>query len=183
LRSAVDERGLGRGRELDGLAWSLPLDRLWEAYVEGLIPREVAFTGGEVRVGRLGQTTFQLEWSDPTHRSLGHLVPGIVARRGRSVRIVDAKYKAHWPSPTRPAGTASPRRPASSTGPTSTTHGRTSWTPRQRATQRLWLARNAKARSGRRTSKKRVATAQTNGRPVQSGRHTAEQERVAPSER
>lgn len=91
----VEERGLGGGRELDGLAWSLPLDRLWEAYVEGLVRREAALTGGEVRVGRLGQTTFPLEWSDPTHRSLGHLVPDIVVRRGPSVRIVDAKYKAH----------------------------------------------------------------------------------------
>jgi len=91
----VEERGLGGGRELDGLAWTMPLDRLWEAYVEGLVRREAALTGGEVRVGRLGQTTFPLEWSDPTHRSLGHLVPDIVVRRGRSVRIVDAKYKAH----------------------------------------------------------------------------------------
>ncbi len=91
----VEERGLGGGRELDGLAWSLPLDRLGEAYVEGLVHHEAALTGGEVRVGRLGQTTFPLEWSDPTHRSLGDLVPDIVVRRGRSVRIVDAKYKAH----------------------------------------------------------------------------------------
>ena len=91
----VEERGLGGGRELDGLAWALPLDRLWEAYVEGVVRREAARTGGEVRVGRLGQTTFPLEWSDPTHRSLGHLVPDIVVRHGRRVQIVDAKYKAH----------------------------------------------------------------------------------------
>jgi 5-methylcytosine-specific restriction endonuclease McrBC regulatory subunit McrC len=36
-----------------------------------------------------------LHWSDPTHRSLGHLVPDLVVRKGRSIRIVDAKYKAH----------------------------------------------------------------------------------------
>lgn len=91
----VDERGLGGGRELDGLAWQLPLDQLWETYVESLIRREVALTGGEVKVGRLAQTVFPLHWSDPTHRSLGHLVPDIVVRRSRSVHIVDAKYKAH----------------------------------------------------------------------------------------
>jgi len=91
----VEERGLGGGRELDGLAWALPLDRLWEAYVEAVYRREAALTGGEVRVGRLGQTTFPLDWSDPTHRSLGHLVPDIVIRRGRAVQVVDAKYKAH----------------------------------------------------------------------------------------
>jgi hypothetical protein len=95
LAWVVEERGLGGGRELDGLAWSLPLDRLWEAYVEGVVRRETAQVGGEVRVGRLRQTVFPLEWSDPVHRSLGHLVPDIVVRRGRSVQIVDAKYKAH----------------------------------------------------------------------------------------
>lgn len=91
----VEERGLGGGRELDGLAWQLPLDRLWEHYVEGIIRREAAQTGGDVKVGRLGQTTVPLQWSDPIHRTLGHLLPDIVVQKGRSVRIVDAKYKAH----------------------------------------------------------------------------------------
>jgi hypothetical protein len=91
----VDERGLGGGRELDGLAWQLPLDQLWETYVETVVRREVAMTGGEVKVGRRGETVFPLHWSDPTHRTLGHLVPDMVVRRGRSVHIIDAKYKAH----------------------------------------------------------------------------------------
>ena len=91
----VDERGLGGGNERDGLAWVLPLGRLWESYVESVYRRQVANTGGEVRVGRLGETVFPLNWSDPTHRTLGHLVPDMVIRRGRSVQIIDAKYKAH----------------------------------------------------------------------------------------
>jgi 5-methylcytosine-specific restriction endonuclease McrBC regulatory subunit McrC len=91
----VDERGLGGGSERDGLAWVLPLGRLWESYVESVYRHEVANTGGEVRVGRLGETVFPLNWSDPTHRTLGHLVPDIVIRRGRFVQVVDAKYKAH----------------------------------------------------------------------------------------
>lgn len=91
----VEERGLGGGRELDGLAWTLPLDRLWESYVEAVIRREAALTGGEVKAGRRGETTFPLHWSDPMHRSLGHLVPDIVVRHGGRVRVVDAKYKAH----------------------------------------------------------------------------------------
>lgn len=91
----VEERGLGGGRELDGLAWQLPLDRLWESYVESVVRKETAVTGGTVKVGRLAETTFPVLWSDPSHRSLGHLVPDIVVRRGRSVRVVDAKYKAH----------------------------------------------------------------------------------------
>jgi hypothetical protein len=91
----VEERGLGGGRELDGLAWQLPLERLWEFYVEAVIRKEAFLQGGDVRVARLGQTVFPLHWSDPTHRSLGHLAPDIIVRRGRSLKVVDAKYKAH----------------------------------------------------------------------------------------
>jgi len=91
----LEERGLGGGRELDGLAWHLSLDRLWEAYVEATIRREAAGIGGEVKVARLRETTFPLHWTDPSHRSLGHLAPDIVVRRGRAIQVVDAKYKAH----------------------------------------------------------------------------------------
>jgi 5-methylcytosine-specific restriction endonuclease McrBC regulatory subunit McrC len=73
----------------------VPLELLWEAYVEAEVRREAATVGAEVRAGRLGQTTFPLVWSDPTHRSLGHLVPDLVVRKGTSVRVIDAKYKAH----------------------------------------------------------------------------------------
>lgn len=90
-----EERGLGGGRELDGIAWSLSLSDLWEAYVEGVIRREAASKGGEVRVARLGETTIPLAWSDPVRRSLTHLAPDIIVRRGRSIHIIDAKYKAH----------------------------------------------------------------------------------------
>jgi 5-methylcytosine-specific restriction endonuclease McrBC regulatory subunit McrC len=91
----VDERGLGGGRQSDGLAWSLPLDGLWESYVESWARREAAKTGATVKVARLGETVFRLDWSEATHRSLGHLAPDIVVCRGRSVQIIDAKYKAH----------------------------------------------------------------------------------------
>jgi hypothetical protein len=91
----VDERGLGGGQEQNGLAWQLPLEQLWESYVESLVRKEVAIRGGEVKVGRLRETVFPLYWTDPTHRSLGHLVPDVVVRRGPEVWIIDAKYKAH----------------------------------------------------------------------------------------
>ena len=91
----AEERGLGGGREMDGLSWTLPLADLWERYVEGLIRREAALVGGGVRVGRRRETVFPIEWSDPSHRSLGHLVPDIVVVAGNVVHVVDAKYKAH----------------------------------------------------------------------------------------
>jgi 5-methylcytosine-specific restriction endonuclease McrBC regulatory subunit McrC len=92
----ADERGLGGGHEMDGLAWQLPLEQLWERYVESKIRDEVGREGGDIFLGRLGQTVFPLHWSSNTARSMTHLVPDIVVRRGRSVRIVDAKYKAHF---------------------------------------------------------------------------------------
>jgi hypothetical protein len=90
-----EERGLGGGREMDGLAWTLPLNDLWEQYVEAIVRRETALIGGVVRVGRRRETVFPIEWSDPSHRSLGHLVPDIVVFRGEVVHVIDAKYKAH----------------------------------------------------------------------------------------
>jgi hypothetical protein len=91
----VDERGLGGGREMDGLAWALPLHQLWENYVEAQVRREASLVGGSVRVGRKRETVFPLEWTDPSHRSLGHLVPDIVVFTRNVVHVVDAKYKAH----------------------------------------------------------------------------------------
>jgi 5-methylcytosine-specific restriction endonuclease McrBC regulatory subunit McrC len=91
----VDERGLGGGREMDGLAWALPLHELWEHFVEALVRHEASLVGGSVRVGRKRETLFPLDWTDPSHRSLGHLVPDIVVFTGKAVHVVDAKYKAH----------------------------------------------------------------------------------------
>lgn len=91
-----DERGLGGGRQMDGLAWSMALDRLWEYHVEAHVREEVRRTGGVVRAGRLGETVTSLHWTDPSHRSLGHLVPDIAVTKNRAVWIVDAKYKGHF---------------------------------------------------------------------------------------
>jgi 5-methylcytosine-specific restriction endonuclease McrBC regulatory subunit McrC len=91
----VDERGLGGGREMDGLAWQTPLEQLWEHYVEAKFRRQASSRGGIVRVGRSRETVVPLSWSDPTHRSMGHLMPDMVITYGSRVDVVDAKYKAH----------------------------------------------------------------------------------------
>lgn len=92
----ADERGLGGGQEMDGLAWQLRLEVLWERYVEALVRSEVQREGGELLLGRLRQTVFPLHWSSNTARSITHLVPDMVVRKGKAVRVVDAKYKAHF---------------------------------------------------------------------------------------
>jgi 5-methylcytosine-specific restriction endonuclease McrBC regulatory subunit McrC len=92
----IDERGLGGGREMDGLAWSSALDCLWEHYVEALIRREASTRGGLVRVGRGRETLVPLDWTDPSHRSLGHLMPDIVVTYRDRIDVIDAKYKSHF---------------------------------------------------------------------------------------
>jgi 5-methylcytosine-specific restriction endonuclease McrBC regulatory subunit McrC len=92
----VDERGLGGGRELDGLAWHLSLAELWEKYVETIVRREAALVGADVKCARRGETVFPIQWSDSSVRGLSHLVPDFVVRRRDEVRIVDAKYKSHF---------------------------------------------------------------------------------------
>jgi len=47
----VDERGLGGGQELDGLAWTLKLDRLWELYVAAHVSGFGLHTGGQLYLG------------------------------------------------------------------------------------------------------------------------------------
>lgn len=72
------------------------METLWEAYVEAVVRREAKLIGGEVKVGRLGETVVPIAWQDPVRRSLGHLAPDIVVRRGRTIHVIDAKYKAHF---------------------------------------------------------------------------------------
>ena len=92
----VDERGLGGGRELDGLAWTLKLDRVWELYVAAYVSGLAREGGGRLDFGHKGQTVFPLQWTDRSLRSLGHLAPDLVLRRHDEVQIFDAKYKSHF---------------------------------------------------------------------------------------
>lgn len=92
MKWVADERGLGGARSLDGIAWDLSIDAVWEAWV-------ATFSADLGR--RLGLITspFQtlkrsLQWEGSIH-SMGALVPDIELRGdGRAVWI-DAKYKAH----------------------------------------------------------------------------------------
>jgi len=92
----ADERGLGGGRELDGLAWHLPLSELWESFVEMIVRREASLVGADVRCGRKLETVFPIRWTDSSLRGMSHLVPDFVVRHRDQVKIIDAKYKAHF---------------------------------------------------------------------------------------
>jgi 5-methylcytosine-specific restriction endonuclease McrBC regulatory subunit McrC len=92
----VDERGLGGGRSSDGLAWALPLDQLWERYVEHLVRDEATRTRGQLRIGSAGETTVPIPWANSGMRALGHLIPDFVIYRPDEIEVVDAKYKSHF---------------------------------------------------------------------------------------
>jgi hypothetical protein len=89
-----DERGLGGSRSLDGLAWSLATDQLWEAWVESLFAELAVRTGARLGTARKGSTRRPIVWRSPLH-TLGHLAPDLVLQWPDRTVWIDAKYKAH----------------------------------------------------------------------------------------
>lgn len=83
-------------RDAYGLAWDLPLSELWESFVETIVRREAALAGAEVRCGRKSETLFPIRWTDSSLRGMSHLVPDFVVKHRDQVKIIDAKYKAHF---------------------------------------------------------------------------------------
>lgn len=88
----AEERGLGGARSLDGLAWDLSIDAVWEAWI-------AAFAGELGRQLGMPASPFQaarrpLRWHGPA-QSMGALVPDVEMRGADRVVWLDAKYKAH----------------------------------------------------------------------------------------
>lgn len=88
----AEERGLGGARSLDGLSWDLPIEAVWEAWVQRFIA-ELAPRCGFVAVPA-GQTVRTLHWQSPI-ASMGRLIPDSGMRGPDRMVWVDAKYKAH----------------------------------------------------------------------------------------
>jgi McrBC 5-methylcytosine restriction system component len=86
----AEERGLGGARALDGLAWDLDVDQVWETWVAWFAGQLAPRLGLSARVAPR-QT---LDWKGSV-RSMSALVPDTVLQgRDRTV-LIDAKYKAH----------------------------------------------------------------------------------------
>jgi 5-methylcytosine-specific restriction endonuclease McrBC regulatory subunit McrC len=88
----AEERGLGGARNLDGLAWDLSIDAVWEAWV-------TAFAADLARSLGMTASPFQgarrpLRWHGPA-QSMRALVPDVELRGASRVIWIDAKYKAH----------------------------------------------------------------------------------------
>ncbi len=88
----MEERGLGGARSLDGLAWHLSIDAVWEAWV-------AKFASDLARHLGMVASPFQgakrtLRWVGPV-QSMGALIPDVELRGAERVVWLDAKYKAH----------------------------------------------------------------------------------------
>jgi 5-methylcytosine-specific restriction endonuclease McrBC regulatory subunit McrC len=88
----AEERGLGGSRILDGMSWDLPIDEVWEAWVDAFISDLAPYCGFTAL--RHGATTRPLNWSTRT-RSMRMLIPDSGLRAPGRIVWVDAKYKAH----------------------------------------------------------------------------------------
>lgn len=88
----TEERGLGGSRVLDGMSWDLPIDEVWEAWVDAFVS-ELAPRCGLTALRR-GDTTRRLNWATTTS-SMRMLIPDSGLRGPGRIVWVDAKYKAH----------------------------------------------------------------------------------------
>ncbi len=88
----AEERGLGGARTLDGLAWDLPIDAVWEAWVAAFsstLARSLGMVATPFRAARR-----HLRWVGP-HHSMQSLAPDVELRSAERVVWIDAKYKPH----------------------------------------------------------------------------------------
>ncbi len=92
----VDERGLAGSSETDGLAWSMPMHRLFECWVENITRAWAHEFGGQVLAGRADETVVPINWDRGSHTSMKTLIPDLVVRHENHVFVIDAKYKAHF---------------------------------------------------------------------------------------
>lgn len=92
----LDERGLAGLSDLEGIPWTMPMDRFFEAWVETILGAVAQKTGAHLRVGRKRETVHPVNWDPPYIGSQKSLIPDIWLESDSITLIVDAKYKRHW---------------------------------------------------------------------------------------
>jgi hypothetical protein len=92
----VEERGLAGLSELEGIPWTMPMERFFEAWVETIVRSVAHKTGGYLKTGRRLETVSPLVWEPPYLGSQRSLVPDLILELENVTVIVDAKYKRHW---------------------------------------------------------------------------------------
>ena len=92
----IEERGLAGSSDLEGIPWTMPMEKFFEAWVETIFRVVVQRTGGQIRVGRKRETIHPINWEPTYLGSQKSLVPDIWVEWDSTTLIVDAKYKRHW---------------------------------------------------------------------------------------
>ena len=92
----LEERGLAGLSDLEGIPWTMPMEKFFEAWVEAVLRTVALKTGGNLKVARRRQTTSPLSWEPPYLGSQRSLVPDLILELEEMTLIVDAKYKRHW---------------------------------------------------------------------------------------
>jgi hypothetical protein len=91
------DRGLAGLSPTGGLSWRLPMEEVFEAWVEVLVRDVARINGGSVRTGRQRETLRPLQWRPLYKGSQRYLLPDVELLHGDDELVVfDAKYKAHW---------------------------------------------------------------------------------------
>src|SRR5262249_23206206 len=88
----ADQRGLGGGRALDGLAWDLAVAEVWEAWVRAFASLLAPQLG--LRPPKPGESRRPLRWQGDI-ASMGSLAPDVGLFGDQRAVWIDAKYKAH----------------------------------------------------------------------------------------
>lgn len=96
LQWSRDHQGLAGIHPLGGLPWQLPMERVFEAWIETLADDIARRRGGVVRIGSRRETLRALRWSPPYQGSQRYLLPDVEITSADETVILDAKYKSHW---------------------------------------------------------------------------------------
>jgi hypothetical protein len=89
----AEERGLGGSRTLDGLAWDLSIDAVWEAWVSAFASDLSRILG--LVASPYGNVRRFLHWRG-AFESMGSLAPDVELRGNSRTIWIDAKYKMHF---------------------------------------------------------------------------------------
>ncbi len=88
----AEERGLGGARNLDGLAWDISIDSVWEAWIASFASSLAGQLG--MTSSPFASTRRSLFWQGSV-RSMGSLAPDVELRGSERIVWIDAKYKPH----------------------------------------------------------------------------------------
>ncbi|MBV8073408.1 MAG: hypothetical protein JO270_26175 [Acidobacteriaceae bacterium] len=96
IKWTIEERGLAGVSDLEGIPWSMPMDKFFEAWVETVVRIVAQRTGAQMKTGRKRETTYPIVWEPSYLGSQKSLAPDIWLEWDSVTLIVDAKYKRHW---------------------------------------------------------------------------------------